>query len=450
MPAVEPVTRYARIEEGGQLSHIAYQTVGSGERDVLFMSAWFSHVDGRWEHPRFASMLRQLAGMGRLLVFDKRGSGASDPLPGIEPTWEDWSDDVRAVMDDAGSQQATVIGVGDSGPFAMLFAATYPDRVRSLVLINTGARLMRGEGYPWGWAPDQVGEFLARSAASWGTGALPVDLAPSVAGDDSFARFWAKYQRLSGSPGRATAMAQLIFGIDARGVLDAIHVPTLVIHRRDTRVFPVAFGRYLAEHIAGAKYVELDGADTFIYLGDTDAVLDEVEEFVTGTRRGREEIDRVLATVLLTDTVGSTELAAQLGDHRWRAMLDTHDEVVRMTLEQHRGRLHRTTGDGVLATFDGPARAIRAAFGMRDALRRTGLEIRAGLHAGEIELRGPEIGGINVHIAARIEGLAGSGEVLCSRTVKDLVTGSEIRFESRGVHALKGVPDQWEVYAVAQ
>lgn len=444
-----PDTRYARCDDQGVASYIAYQTVGSGPRDIVFMSAWFSHVDGRWEEPRFAAMLRRLATVGRLIVFDKRGSGASDPLPKGEPTWEDWADDIRAVMDAAGSKRAAIVGVADSGPMAMLFAATYPDRVSSLTLINTGPRFVQSADYPWGLTPEQVQEFLARTRETWGTGGIVDQFTPGSAGDERYTRWWAKYQRMSASPGRSTSMATLIFEIDVRHVLSAIHVPTLVVHRRDVSFFPVDHGRYLAEHIPGAKLIELDGSDAFVYLGNTAELLDQVEEFITGTKPAT-DVDRVLATVLLTDMVGSTDKAAELGDHRWRAVLDTHDVIVRSQLDQYRGKLHRTTGDGVLATFDGPARGIRCAFGIRDELRRTGIDIRAGLHTGEIELRENEIGGIAVHIAARVSSLAGAGEVLCTSTVKDLVTGSEIAFDDRGAHALKGVPREWQLYAVAQ
>jgi pimeloyl-ACP methyl ester carboxylesterase len=446
---VLPETRYARCSAEGIACHIAYQTLGSGDRDIVFMSAWFSHVDGRWEEPRFAAMLRRLASMGRLIVFDRRGSGASDPMPSATPNWEDWADDILAVMDTAGSKRATLIGVGDSGPLAVLVAATYPDRVSSLVLINTGARLVRDDDYPWGLTREEVDRFLERTRETWGTGGIVDVFSPSAANDERYRQWWAKYQRMSASPGRSTAMAGLVFNIDVRRVLSAVHVPTLVMHRRDFRFFSIDHGRYLAEHIAGAKFVELPGADGFIYLGDTDSLLDQVEEFVTGARPARDP-DRVLATVLLTDMVGSTDRAVELGDHRWRAVLDAHDAVVRTQLEQYRGKLHRTTGDGILATFDGPARGIRCAFGIRDELRRDGIEIRAGLHTGEIELRENEIGGIAVHIAARVSALASAGEVLCTSTVKDLVTGSEIAFDDRGAHALKGVPREWQVYAITQ
>ena len=438
-----PETHYARAGE----DHIAYQTVGDGPRDLIFMSAWFSHVDGRWDEPRFAAMLRRVATMGRLIVFDKRGSGASDPLATPEPTWEDWADDIRAVMDAAGSERAAVIGVGDSGPLAILFAATQPHRVTSLILINTGARLVQGPNYPWGLRPDEVEAFLRRTRETWGTGGIVDVFSPSGAADERYRQWWARYQRMGASPGRSTAMARLVFGVDVRNVLSTIHVPTLVIHRKDFRFFPVDLGRYLAEHIAGAKYVEVPGADGFVYLGDTDSILSEIEEFVTGTRPAPQS-DRVLATVLLTDMVGSTDLAARLGDQRWRAVLDTHDDIVRTQLEQFRGRLHRATGDGMLASFDGPARGVRCAQALRDLLHKAGIDIRSGLHAGEIELRGSEIGGIAVHIAARISAEAGAGEIFCSSTVKELVTGSDLAFIDRGRRQLKGVPQEWQIYAV--
>ena len=438
-----PETRYARRGD----DYIAYQTVGNGPPDILFMSAWFSHVDGRWEEPRFAAMLNRIATMGRLIVFDKRGSGASDPLAAAEPTWEDWADDISAVLEATDSERATVIGVGDSGPLAMLFAASHPQRVTSLVLINTGARLVQGPDYPWGLTDDEVEHFLRRTRETWGTGGIADVFSPSASSDERYRQWWARYQRMGSSPGRSTTMARLVFGVDVRNVLSTIHVPTLVIHRKDFRFFPVELGRYLGEHITNAKYVELPGADGFIYLGDTDAVLSEVEEFVTGSRRSP-EADRILATILLTDMVGSTDRAARLGDQRWRAVLDTHDDIVRAQLKQFRGRLHRATGDGVLATFDGPARGIRCAQSLRDALRGAGIDIRSGLHAGEIELRGDEIGGIAVHIAARIGAQAESGEILCSSTVKELVTGSDLAFVDRGRHELKGVPQEWQIYAV--
>jgi class 3 adenylate cyclase len=313
--------------------------------------------------------------------------------------------------------------------------------------VNTGARLVQGADYPWGLSNDQVEDFLRRTRETWGTGGIADVFSLSASSDERYRQWWARYQRMGASPGRSTAMARIVFGVDVRKVLSAIHVPTLVIHRKDFRFFPVELGRYLADHIANAKYAEFPGADGFIYLGDTDAVLSEIEEFVTGTRRAP-EADRVLATILLTDMVGSTDRAARLGDHRWRAILDSHDEIVRGQLEQFRGRLHRATGDGMLASFDGPARGVRCAQALRDLLHETGTDIRSGLHTGEIEIRGDEIGGIAVHIAARISARAESGEILCSSTVKDLVTGSDLAFVDRGRHELKGVPQEWQIYAV--
>ena len=439
-----PDTRYARLDD----AYIAFQVVGSGPRDIVFMSAWFSHVDGRWEEPRFAAMLRRLSGMGRLILFDKRGSGASDPLPSDEPTWEQWSDDILAVMDAAQSDRAAVVGVGDSGPMAILFAAHHPERVSSLILANTGARLTRADDYPMGLTGAELDRFLDRAQRTWGTGGVTDVFSTSAADDDRYRQWWARYQRMGASPGRSIKMARLIFQMDARAVLPQIRVPTLILHRKDFRFFPIEQGRYLAEHIPGAKLVELEGNDGFLYLGDMNALVDEIEEFVTGVRRGQTDVDRALATVLITDMIGSTDMAAKIGDRRWREILDAHDEVVRQRLAAHRGRLHRATGDGILATFDGPGRAIRCAFEIRDMLRQTGVEIRTGIHTGEIEFRGNEIGGIAVHIAARLMSEAGPGEVIASETVKVLVTGSDVSFVDRGMKPLKGVPDQWRLYAV--
>jgi pimeloyl-ACP methyl ester carboxylesterase len=319
-PTVPEETRFARLGD----DHIAFQIIGEGPIDLVFMSAWFSHVDGRWEEPRFAAMLRRFASFSRLIVFDKRGSGASDALRSAEPSWEDWADDVRAVMDAAGSERAAVVGVGDSGPVAMLFAATHPSRVRALVLANTAPRWTAAPDYPYGMAPERVEPLLARVKETWGTGGLVDLFSPSQRDNERYRQWWARYQRMSASPGASTGMARLIFGIDVRRVLSTISVPTLVLHRKDFQLVPVESGRYLAEHIRGAKYVELPGADGFIYLGDSEPIFDEIEQFVTGARRAP-EVDRVLATVLLTDMVGSTDLAAKLGDHRWRALLDVHD-----------------------------------------------------------------------------------------------------------------------------
>lgn len=439
-----PETKYARRPDGA----IAYQVVGDGPIDMVFMSAWFSHVDGRWEEPSFARFLRRLTSFCRLILFDKRGSGASDPLPGAEPTWEDWADDITDVLDAAGSERAVVVGVGDSGPMAILFAATNPGRVSHLVLANTGARFAHAPDYTWGTPADQVAGFLQRLKESWGTGGLVDVFSASMAEDERYRQWWARYQRMGASPVASMGMARLIFGIDVRDVLSTIRVPTLVLHREEFEFWPVGHGRYLAEHIPGAKYVGLPGRDGFLYLGDSEAVAEEIEEFVTGARRAPEP-DRVLATVMFTDLVKSTDRAAELGDRKWLGLLDAHNDLVQTELDRYRGRLIRFTGDGLLATFDGPGRGIQSALRMREGLRSLGMEMRSGLHAGEVELRGEEIGGIAVHIGARIMSMAGPGEILVSSTIRDLTTGASIRFEDRGQHALRGVPEKWHLFSVA-
>lgn len=439
---LEVETRFARCPNG----RIAYQVVGAGPVDMVFMSAWFSHVDGRWEEPGFARMLQHFASYARLILFDKRGSGASDPLPGGATTWEDWADDIRTVMDAAGSERAAIVGVGDSGPIAMLFAATYPERVSSLVVVNTAARLTRAADYPWGRTPAEVEDFLARAEDAWGTGGMVELFSPSKHDDPAYRRWWAKYQRISASPGNATAAGRLIFAMDVRPFLRTIRVPTLVIQRADLPMVTVEHGRYLAEHIPGAVYREFPGSDYFIYLGEPD-VVEAIEEFITGVRPEL-EVDRVLATVVFTDIVGSTDRAASLGDRRWRQVMELHDHLVRSKLEEFRGRLVRTTGDGMLATFDGPGRAIRSAVAIRQGLEGVGVDIRSGVHTGEIEMRTHEVGGIAVHIGARVMAEAQPSEVLVSSTVRDLVVGSGIRFEDRGERELKGVPDRWHLYAV--
>lgn len=439
-------TNYARSGD----SHIAYQVIGDGPLDLVFMSAWFSHIDGRWEEPSFARMLRRFSSFSRLIVFDKRGSGASDPLPsdGGGQSWEDWADDIRAVLDAAGSKKAALVGVGDSGPIAMLFTATYPERVSSLVVVNTCARLTRDDDYPFGFENADLEYTRRRMLETWGTGGMLEVFSPSKLGDEVYKRWWAKYQRMSASPGTLKAVAQVIFSMDVRQFLSTIQVPTLVIHRKDMPMVPVEHGRYLAENIPHAKYVELSGTDYFIYLGDNAHVIhDEIEEFLTGVRHVAEP-DRMLATVMFTDIVGSTDRAVAMGDRKWRDLLDSHDHLVRRHLEEYRGRLVKTTGDGLLATFDGPARAIRGAWAIQGALQNEmGIEIRSGLHAGEVEVRGDDVGGISVHIGARVMSKAEGGEVLCSSTVKDLVAGSGIQFADRGVHTLKGIPDEWRLFA---
>ena len=441
---MQPETRYARSKDG----HVAYQVVGDGPLDLVFIPAWASNVEAMWEEPSFARFLHRLSMFSRLLCFDKRGSGVSDSVPlATLPTLEQWMDDVRTVMDAAGAKRAGLLGTHEGGQMAMLFAATYPERTSALILLNTCARHLRDVDYPWGLPADRVAGLLQRTEEDWGTGGVLDIGAPSVAHDERFRRWFARYQRQSMGPRAATIMQAAYLERDLRGVLPSIRVPTLVLHRAGNRHIRVGHGRYLAEHIPGAKYVELPGEDHLIIAGDTEAVLGEIEEFLTGVRP-LPESDRVLVTVLFTDIVTSTERSAEVGDRRWRDLLDEHDARIRRELERHRGRLVKSTGDGVLTTFDGPARAIRCAQAIATSVKSLGIEVRAGLHTGEVELRGEDVTGMGVNIAARVLDAAGPGEVVVSSTVKDLVAGSGLRFEDRGTHALRGVPEEWHLFAV--
>jgi class 3 adenylate cyclase len=341
-----------------------------------------------------------------------------------------------------------VIGAGGGGAVGMVFAASFPERVRALVLLNSTARFTRAPDYPAGTSPEFEARIEQELEFGWGRGVLLETVAPSVAGDVDFRRWWGRYQRLGSTPGVVLAMRRMLQQLDVRRVLAAIAVPTLIIHRRDNRLVDVAHGRYLAEHIPGARYVEDAGPDYLWFVGDTDEILDEIEEFLTGSKP-RAEPDRMLATVLFTDIVGSTERLAAVGDTAWRALQTAHQAVVRAELDRHRGREIDTAGDGFFALFDGPARAVRCACAIRDAVRGLGLEVRAGLHTGEVESSGDRVAGIAVHIGARVSAEARPGEVLASSTVKDLVAGSGIAFEDRGVHALKGVPGEWRLFAVS-
>ncbi len=438
-----PETRYARTADG---FHIAYQVLGDGPLDLVAVLGYVSHVELAWEDPSMAACLRGLASFSRLIVFDRRGLGLSDPIQGA-PTLEDRMQDLRAVMDAAGSERAALFGLSEGGPMAMLFAATYPDRVSALVLYGTFARMMEAADYPWGFPPDVLDRYVEAKVDSWG-GDNTVDyFAPSVAGDLEFRRRWAAFERRATSPAAYRSLMNVNADTDVRDVLPSIRVPTLILHRSGDIPIRVGHGRYLSEHIAGARYVELPGDDHFFWVGDTTAIFDEVEEFLTG-HRSTHVPDRVLSTIVFTDIVDSTRTAADLGDRRWRGLLDDHDAMVHVQLDRFRGRQIKSTGDGVFATFDGPARAIHCAGAIRDGARRLGLEIRAGLHTGECEIRGDDLGGIAVHVGARVAGLAGPGEVLVSRTVVDLVAGSGIEFTDRGECELKGVPGMWQLFAV--
>jgi pimeloyl-ACP methyl ester carboxylesterase len=435
-------TRYA---QSGDVS-IAYQVIGEGGLDVVLVPGAFTHLEHLQLEPRVVHLNQRLASFSRLITFDKRGTGLSDRTVAI-PTLEQRMDDVRAVMDAVGSERAALFGVSEGGPMSMLFAATYPERTVALVLFGTYARGSWAEDYPWGRRLEELNAQLTGIRAAWGTGASITRYAPSLAGDESFRQWWAALERTAASPGAATALIRMNADIDARHVLDAIRVPTLVLHRRDDQAFKVEQGRYIAERVPGAKYVELPGADHIPMAGDTDRLVDEIEEFLTGVRHGAEH-NRVLATVLFTDVVKSTEHAATLGDRRWRELLERHHAMVRRELAVFRGREIDTAGDGFLAAVDGPARAIRAARTITDKVKLMGLEVRAGLHTGECEMIGDKLSGIAVHIGARVAGLADAGEVLVSSTVKDLVAGSGLRFRERGAHELKGVPGPWQLYSL--
>jgi class 3 adenylate cyclase len=439
---VVPQTRYAKKGD----AHIAYQMVGEGNPlDIVLVSTWFSHVDARWDLPGYAHYLRRLSSFSRLISFDKYGIGLSDPIPSKAlPPLEDWMDDVRAVMDAIGLERAAIMGASEGSLMAELFAATYPERTSALVLVNATARVSAAPGYEIGAPRDLQERLVAIVEQTWGRGDLMAAINPSLADDPAAAEAWGRFLRLSASPATAAAVMRMLFGLDVRDVLQTIRVPTLVVHRSDNPIVTIDQGRYLADHIEGATFVAVPGADYGLAVGDVDVVIDEVEEFLTGSRPPH-ATDRVLATVLLTDIVDSTRRAVELGDGRWRELLERHDELARTEVVRFGGVIADFAGDGLLASFDGPARAVRCAFALRDRLRTLGVEIRAGLHTGEVERRSEGFAGIGVHIAARVLALAGAGEVLVSRTVRDLVTGSGLAFVDRGTHTLKGVPDEWEI-----
>ena len=438
-------TRYAKSGD----VHIAYRTLGSGPVDVVVAEQWFSNVEIEREVRPLARFNDRLAAFARVIRFDKRGVGLSDPVPATAlPTLEEWMEDLRAVLDDIGSERAAIVTAMAGGFMACVFAATYPDRVRALVIIDGFARLTRADDYPWGLSADQARVTIEAFESAWGTGMMLDLFDPDDADDVALRESWGRYERHSVSPGTAAAMVDMINATDIRGILPAIRVPTLVVARSDTPV-ESAHGRYLAEHIPGATYVELPGSGSLLWSGDQDALLREIEHFVTGSRPAPRH-DRVLATVLFTDIVGSTDRAAEIGDARWRELRAEHDQLVRRALDRFEGREVKTTGDGFLATFDGPARAIRCAQAIHEFLGAIGVDVRAGLHTGEIDLVDGDVGGIAVHLGARVMAAADAGETVVSSTVKDLVVGSGIEFEDRGEHDLKGVPGTWRLFAVSR
>ncbi len=439
-----PETRYARA---GDL-HIAYQVAGDGPVDVALVDQWFSNVIGQWRLPPMARFIDRLASFSRVIMLDKRGTGVSDPVPfGGLPTLDEWMDDIRAVLDAVGSTRVALVSGAGASFLTILFAATYPERTSALVLVDGYARISAAPDYVLGLRPGLSEQEIEQIRSGWGRGMLLQLLAPEETHDPALRRSFAEYESLSASPGMAVSMLRMLYESDVRHVLPAVRVPTLIVNHSDSARIPPVVSGYLAEHVAGARRVEIPGSANLIWAGDQDAVLAEVQEFLTGMRP-HDEPDRVLATVLFTDIVDSTRLAAKLGDAGWRDLLATHHRLVRAELERHRGREVDTTGDGFLATFDGPARAIRCAAAIRDVLRSVELQVRAGLHTGEIERMVRDIGGLAVHIGARVAGLAGAGEILVSGTVKDLVVGSGIQFDDRGAHELKGVPGVWQLWSV--
>jgi class 3 adenylate cyclase len=435
---MQPVTQYAKSGD----VHIAYQAFGAGPINLVMVPGFVSNVENYWDEPDFARFLTRLGSYARVVIFDKRGTGMSDrvaELPGLDQRM----DDLRAVMDAAGMAQAALLGISEGAPLSVLFAATYPDRCRALVLYGSFSRFSY-----WFPTEEALAAFFDYVAQSWGTGGSVQRFAPSRANDATFQRWWGRNERLGASPAAVVSLMRMNSQIEISGILPAVRVPTLVIHRTGDKTVRVEGGRDVAAHIPGARLVELPGVDHLFYVGDNaDEISDAIEEFLTGSR-APVPVDRVLATVLFTDIVGSTEKAAALGDQRWRNLLDNHHATIRRNLARFRGHEVKTTGDGFLATFDGPARGVRCASAIAEEIRPLGLEVRAGLHTGECEMIGDDVGGIAVHIGARVAALAGAGEVLVSSTVKDLVAGSGLRFGDRGTQSLKGIPGEWRIFAV--
>ncbi len=433
-----PETKYAR---NGDV-HLAYQVSGDGPHDIVLVPGFVSHLEALWDLPPFVAMMERLGRFGRVLRFDKRGIGLSDRNVPVG-TIEERMDDVRVVMDAAGIERATLVGNSEGGPMVLLFAAAHPDRTERIVLTASWARLIADDGYPIGLDQDLVAQFAALVAEHWGTGE---GLGAFFSGSDEQ---WdveqiARLERQAASPGALQRIWDTIIDTDVRQVLEVIQVPTLVLHSPADEQVPERLGRYIADHVDGAQFVEITGSH-----GDamaTEEFARQLEAFVTGEAPALSE-ERVLSTVLFTDIVGSTETAARLGDAKWRLLLDAHDRTLREQIQRHRGREIDTAGDGFLVTFDGPARAVECALAAAEAMRAHDLEIRAGVHTGEIVLRGDDVGGIAVHIGARVSALAGASEVLVTRVVKDLVAGSGLTFADRGEHELKGVPDSWQLYA---
>jgi class 3 adenylate cyclase len=432
-----PVTCYA---QSGDLN-IAYQTMGNGPVDIILIPGFISHVEFMHEMIGYTRFLRRLSSFARVVTFDKRGQGLSDRADGVAPL-EQRMDDVRAIMDEIGSQRAILFGFSEGCPMSILFAATYPERVSRIILFGGFARFADYAG--------DIEERIRQRVKHWGAGAGINALMPSLAANPDAVALFAKFERLSASPGAVKAMMQMNALIDVRSILPSVRLPTLVLHRQNDALVPVAQGRELAVRIPGAKFIEYPGAGHAFWYGDVEAMLGDIEEFATGAREGStNELERVLATVLFTDIVDSTRSAAEMGDRTWQRLLDSHDQLAKQMVEKHRGSLIKSTGDGVLATFDGPGRAVRCALSFGAAAKQIGLPLRAGLHTGEIEMRGRDIGGIAVHAAARVMAQSQPDEVLVSRVVTDLVAGAGLRFSERGSHELKGLPGRWDLFSAS-
>jgi class 3 adenylate cyclase len=441
--------RYAKTADG---LYIAYQVVGDGPFDLVYAPGWISNLECVWEMPDLGDFLRHLAGFSRLILLDRRGSGLSDrPFTTESLSLELGMDDIRAVMDAAGSERAALFGFEDGGAIGCLFAASYPDRVTALILCSVFARYRTSPDYPWGWTEERVRDWWQRIELHWGSEEFWLGnsyLSPSLERDPERVRAWARYTRLSASPGTVLALERMGLEIDLRPVLPALQVPTLVMSRRDDRFQDIRHARYIAARIPGARLVELDGEEHAPFMGDSDALLGEAQRFLSGIQAEEAAFDRVLATVLFTDIVDSTHQAELSGDHAWHELLERHHATVRALLARYRGTEINTAGDAFFATFDGPARAARCAQAIVDAVRPLGLEVRAGVHTGEVETIDGEIGGIAVHIGARVGALAGPSEILASSTVKDLTAGSGLLFEDAGEHELKGISEPWRLYRV--
>jgi pimeloyl-ACP methyl ester carboxylesterase len=448
---VRPEIRYARNGDAA----IGFSVFGEGDRDLVFLPP-FNNIDVAWENPLYARFLRSLARFSRMIVVDRRGTGISDRYsPGDIPPLEDVVDDLSAVLDAAGSERPVLFGASDTGALCAMFGATHPERVSGLVLYATAARGTQAPDYPWQWSEPEWDEYLRDVYRGWGTRAFAEKslqfFCPSLAGDERHLAWWERFQRAAASPSGLYAQELLFRELDIRRLLPAIGVPTLVVHRSDDQIEPVGAAHYLAGEIPGSELVELDGGDHYPWAGDQDAIVDVVESFVGRVWQAeRETFDRVLATVLFTDIVNSTAQSAHAGDAAWRDLSDRHESVTRGQLARFRGREVRSMGDGFLAVFDGPARAVRCAEAISRSMGRLGVDIRAGLHTGEIALERNDISGMAVAIAARVSAMAGAREVLVSSTVKELVVGSGLGFEDRGVHELKGVSDPWHLYALAE